>query len=367
MSPCSGAGLVGKILAGWLCLVFFAIEGEARTGEGAALAAVWCGGCHAVPEPAGLDRATWARHVLPEMGARLGIQEFRGRRWRPDPSLPAGTYPAEPLLPLAHWAKVFDHYRDGSPAERLPGAPPPERTTGRFAVRLPPPRADREPAAVTALLVDEEAGLVLVGDAAGRRVRVHDRALRPVAEVPVDSPPVHFTPLEDGARLVTLIGSLAPGDAPRGAVVRLDSPRTEGEGWRVTRLVRRLPRPVRTLAADLDRDGRRDLVVAGFGHARGAISLHLSRPGGRFEAVALLPEPGAVSLALRQGDLYALMAQGDERIVRFPGAALARWVERVRTSPPVPAAAAPNDRAPASGSPLGVCAAGTGEIIGRRE
>ena len=154
---------------------------------------------------------------------------------------------------------------------------------------------------------------------------MHDRALRPVAEIPVDSPPVHFAPLDGGAWLVTLIGSLSPGDAPRGGVVRLDPPGTEGEDWRVTRLLRRLPRPVRTLAADLDRDGRRDLAVAGFGHARGGISLHFARPGGGFGAPAtLLGEPGAVSLALERGDLYALMAQGDERILRFPAAALAR-------------------------------------------
>ena len=85
----------------------------------------------------------------------------------------------------------------------------------------------------------------------------------------------------------------------------------------MTRLVRRLPRPVRALAADLDGDGLRDLVVAGFGHARGGISAHLARPGGGFEPVTLLGEPGAVSLALHGGDLYALMAQGDERLGRF--------------------------------------------------
>lgn len=343
---------------GWVCLAVFALYGGARAGEGAALAAVWCGGCHAVPEPAALDRETWTRHVLPEMGARIGIYEFRGRRWRPDPSLPAGTYPAEPLLPLADWARIFDHYRDGAPAEPLAAAPPPERTTGRFVIRLPPARTDREPAAVTAVHVDGAAKRILVGDGAGRRVRVHDHDLRPVAEIPVDSPPVHFAPLDGGAWLATLIGSLSPGDAPRGGVVRLDPPGAEGEGWRVTRLLRRLPRPVRTLAADLDRDGRRDLVVAGFGHARGAISLHLSRPGGRFEAVALLPEPGAVSLTLRRGDLYALMAQGDERILRFPAAALVRLAgpqdgtaREPSTSPPrSSAAAAEGGFSPAGGA-----------------
>ena len=251
--------LAGVLVAGAFAAVTQApgAAGAEAGASGAALAAAWCGGCHAVPEPGALDRATWTRHVLPEMGARLGIQEFRGRRWRPDPSLPAGTYPAKPLLALADWAKLFDHYRDGAPAEHLPPAPPPERTTARFAIRLPPPRTDGEPAAVTAVLVDEAAGRILVGDGAGRRVRVHDRALRPVAEIPVDTPPVHFAPLEGGAWLVTLIGSLVPGDAPRGAVVRLDPPGAQGEGWRVTRLVRRLPRPVRALAADLDGDGLR--------------------------------------------------------------------------------------------------------------
>ena len=337
------------------CIAVFVIDGEARaSGEsGAALAATWCGGCHAVPEPAALDRGTWTRNVLPEMGARLGIYEFRGRRWRPDPSLPAGTYPAKALLPLADWARIFDHYRDGAPAKRLPPAPPPERTTARFAVRLPPPRTDREPAAVTAIHVDEAAGRIIVGDGAGRRVWLHDRALRPVAEVPVDSPPVHFASGGEGSWLVTLIGSLAPGDAPRGGVVRLDPPRAAGEDWRVTRLVRRLPRPVRTLAADVDRDGLRDLVVAGFGHARAGISLHLGRPDGGLAPLTLLGEPGAVSLALHGGDLYALVAQGDERLVRFRGEALARFarqgVTTVRAPSPSPAAPAPT-AGPASGA-----------------
>ena len=325
--------VTGALAAGAGALGTGALGAAGSKESGAALAEAWCGGCHAAPEPAALDRATWTRNVLPEMGARLGIYEFRGRRWRPDPSFPASTYPPESLLPLADWAKIFDHYRDGAPAARRSSAPPPVRTTGRFLVRLPPARTDGEPAAVTAVLVDEETGWIFVGDAAGRRVRIHDRALRPVAEVPVDSPPVHFAPLGDGAWLVTLIGSLAPGDAPRGGVVRLEAPGANGGDWRVTRLLRRLPRPVRALAADLDRDGRRDLLVAAFGHARGGISLHLARPGGRwFEPLTLLAEPGAVSLAFHGDTLYALMAQGDERLLRFSGPTLARALEAAQAS-----------------------------------
>ena len=312
--------------------------GAASGGAGRALAGAWCGRCHAAPAPDDLDRATWTRHVLPEMGARLGIYEFRGRRWRPDPTRPTGTYPAKPLLPLADWARIFDYYRDGAPAKRRPAAAPPARTTGRFDVLLPPPRTDGEPAAVTGLLIDERAGRILVGDGAGRRVLVYDRNLRLVAEAPVDTPPVHFAPLGAGAWLVTLIGSLAPGGAARGAVVRLDAPESAGGAgrWRVTRLVRRLPRPVRTLAVDADRDGLRDLVVAGFGDARGGIFLHRASAAGGFHPIPLLEEPGAVSIALHGGDLYALMAQGDERLLRIPGAEVAR-LARSGARPPLPA------------------------------
>ena len=304
--------------------------GAAAAGEaGRALAGAWCGGCHAAPDPADLDRATWIRNVLPEMGARLGIREFRGRRWRPDPTQPAGTYPVEPLLSLRDWGNIFDYYRDAAPAKRLSAADPPRRTTTRFEVLLPPARSDGEPAATTGILLDAQAGRILAGDGAGRRVLVYDRNLRRVAEVPVDTPPVHFTPLGGGAWLVTLIGSLVPGGAARGAVVRLDSPESAGGagetgGWRVTRLVRRLPRPVRTIAVDADRDGLRDLVVAGFGDARGGIFLHRATPAGGFDPIPLLEEPGAVSIALHGGDLYALMAQGDERLLRIPGTELDR-------------------------------------------
>ena len=283
------------------------------------------------------------------MGARLGIYEFRGRRWRPDPTRPAGTYPAKPLLPLADWARIFDYYQDGAPAKRRLAAAPPARTTGRFDVLLPPPRTDGEPAAVTGILIDERAGRVLVGDGAGRRVLVYDRNLRLVAEAPVDTPPVHFAPLGGGAWLVTLIGSLAPGGAARGAVVRLDAPESAGGAgrWRVTRLVRRLPRPVRTLAVDADRDGLRDLVVAGFGDARGGIFLHRASAAGGFHPIPLLAEPGAVSIALHGGDLYALMAQGDERLLRIPGAEVAR-LARSGARPSLPASP-PSRRLPVPG------------------
>ena len=333
----AGVRAAGVLAAG---LTALAAAGTAPAGTGGDLPATWCGGCHAVPDPANLDRATWTRNVLPEMGARLGILEFRGRRWRPDPSLSAGTYPPEPLLPLSDWAKIFDHYRDGAPAGRISAAAPPVRTTDRFAVRLPPPRTDGEPAAVTAVLVDEAGGRILVGDGAGRRVRVHDFDLREVRAVPVDTPPVDFAAHAEGTWLVTLIGSLAPGGEARGGVVLLEPPAAERGDWKVTRLLRRLPRPVRTLAADLDRDGLHDLVVAGFGHERGSISLHPARAEGGFgEPTTLLGDPGAVSLGFHRGDLYALMAQGDERLLLFPREALGRFAGRgaAMTRAPSPA------------------------------
>ena len=73
----------------------------------------------------------------------------------------------------------------------------------------------------------------------------------------------------------------------------------------------------------------------------------------------LLAEPGAVSLGLHGGELYALMAQGDERLLRFPAEAFARLARHgaatVRAPAPSPSPApspAPAPTAgPASGAP----------------
>ncbi len=63
---------------GLVALIILPIVPCAADTAGRAPAERYCVACHLVPEPALLSREVWRRMVLPDMGARLGITEFRG-------------------------------------------------------------------------------------------------------------------------------------------------------------------------------------------------------------------------------------------------------------------------------------------------
>src|ERR1700743_1353561 len=54
---------------------------DERIAQGEALAAKYCGSCHMLPSPDLLDAGSWEKGVLPQMGPRLGIFEYRQRRY----------------------------------------------------------------------------------------------------------------------------------------------------------------------------------------------------------------------------------------------------------------------------------------------
>ena len=48
--------------------------GTGQKPNGEVLARQYCAGCHVFPEPALLDKKTWAEGALPYMAIRLGVQ-----------------------------------------------------------------------------------------------------------------------------------------------------------------------------------------------------------------------------------------------------------------------------------------------------
>jgi hypothetical protein len=82
----------------------------------------------------------------------------------------------------------------------------------------------------------------------------------------------------------------------------------------------KLHRPVQTIPADLDQDGREDLVVVSFGHQLGHFSWFENRGDGRFEERILLDRPGTVHAEVLDAnadgrpDVFVMMAQAREGI-----------------------------------------------------
>jgi hypothetical protein len=228
--------------------------------DGEAVARQVCASCHAFPPPDTLPRSKWSAKIF-EMTA-LAVSGI---------GTPKGTdipldFPIE---------KIIAYYEGAAPRELPPPAAWPEPSKGPvpFArhslggpagllpivanVRLLTMSRQRGPEVFAA---DMSSGLVLRGSPARP-----ETGLEIVARVPN---PCHIEAVDldnDGVLdlLVANLGSLNPGDHKHGSVVWLKG-RADGS-FETRTLASSLPRVADVQAADFDKDGDLDLVVAAFG------------------------------------------------------------------------------------------------------
>jgi mono/diheme cytochrome c family protein len=296
--------------------------------NGEALAKRHCVTCHAASRPDVLPRASW-RGTLEKMS--LIVQGKGVASW---------GEPRPAAVLSEDYQAILAYYEAAAP-EALPAPdtwPAPDervrfvRKTVAFAGALTP-----EPAVANVRLADLEGdprpellacdmrqGLVLMA-------RPYDpgAGAAPIAQVPH---PDHVSVVdldEDGRKdlLVADLGEFFPGDHEKGAATWLRS--MPGGGFSPFTLGG-FPRVADVEAADVDGDGRLDLVVAAFGwNRKGGMELALYRgtgaAGPSFERRKLDPRPGAIHLLPgdvdKDGrlDLVGLIAQEHESVVAFLG------------------------------------------------
>jgi hypothetical protein len=230
-------------------------ESEARARCGAV--------CHAYPPPDVLPRAAW-RDAIARM---MLIAENQ-----PSPEGPPGV--AGRMVPLTpDMQRLLRFYEAEAPAALPAPTPWPNADSRMFAVRaFVPSAAPPDPAMshVRFLDLDGDGRLEIVGAdmrhgllLSGRPSDSH-RRLEVVATVPH---PAHFEPLDlNGAGIKGLVvadlGRFFPGDHTDGSVVWLR--RTE-RGELAPLAVSGLPRVADVRPADLNADGKVDLIVSAFG------------------------------------------------------------------------------------------------------
>jgi hypothetical protein len=147
---------------------------------------------------------------------------------------------------------------------------------------------------------------------------------------------VEFADLNGDGRLDVLVasmGQITPSNLKTGAVVVLVN---EG-GGRFTRrvLLENVARVTWVGAADLNGDGRLDLVVGQFGYLQGEVRWLENRGDWRFESHALLDLPGTVHAPVAdftgdgQPDVAALVTQDTEEVHLFTGDGRGAFRDRV--------------------------------------
>lgn len=291
--------------------------------SGFELAQIHCSSCHDFPEPELLDRNTWSEYVLPRMGYRLGIYPNDSIRATLIEEGPGGNiveeaniYPRTTLLGPDLWEKIQQYYLDNAP-QTLPGIPAKNLNENLTLFKYKPANYRLSPPSVT-LAHFSDAGPIYVGDANTKAIYQFSPEFQLQNAANVREGAVWLQESESSL-YVTVMGSFSPTDAPNGLLLEL--PKVPSRKAKV--LLGNLQRPVHSVVADLNGDGRQDIVTCEFAKWTGALSWWEQMENGSYSRTMLRDQPGAIKAYVRDmnadnlPDIIALFGQGDEGIWIF--------------------------------------------------
>lgn len=298
-------------------------EGDiADLQHGSDLAKTHCQICHLLPDPSLQDKQTWEKHTLPWMSTKLGIKKVDFGK------IPGGRLVQEanilakvPMLTSNDWTAICRYYIATAPSTPLPQGKRPkiemdleeQFTVIRAPFHLANPMT-------TLVKIVPGSGVFFVGDSVRRALYMLDHDGRQISSLPLGNPPVALQIRPEGLYL-TLIGYVAPSDDPIGRCLFI--PNGEQGFQRPEILVDQLPRPVDTQIADLNADGREDLVVSHYGNFIGRFSWYEKLANGKYREHILRNQPGALCSYVcdfnKDGrpDIIVLMAQAQEGVFLY--------------------------------------------------
>lgn len=278
----------------------------------------YCSSCHIAPKPEELPKHLWEQSVLPEMGARLGIDE-PGYNPLENLSLDeqysilqTGVYPSTRLIDPDDWELlkryILTHAPDSLPATQ--GEVPVEALT-QFLPRTI--KLDSLPGTLISYLgLSENNSKLITGEVSGK-LAAYDFASGETEVMGRFGKGITAVTGSGNDLFITAAGYLDPSEIASGRIF-----------WRSEDGVKVLPeilhRPVHTLAHDFNGDEKEELVICEFGDIRGSLSLFTMNQTGEFEKKVLLQQPGAIRTLVRdmdadgKADILVLTGQGDEGV-----------------------------------------------------
>ena len=265
--------------------------------EGRQLAQTICASCHLFPDPQLLDRVTWAMEVLPDMAHWMGM-----RLHDEDPYLALGldervrearVIPDQPPITVKQWRAICFYYLHESPISSTPqpDRAPIVRGLSGFKVEFPTQRGKPQ---TTLVKIDPEQNRIYLGSIGAEHsgmLSVFSQAGAHERSMPTPSPPVSLT-IQPTQLLATLIGPYGPSDELSGKVVSIPRPDTPAPAG--GDLLTGQPRSTQAFPADLNGDGRTDIVLCGYGHILGKLCWFENKGDGVYEEQILLDQGGVL-------------------------------------------------------------------------
>jgi FG-GAP-like repeat len=294
--------------------------------DGKSLAKRYCQSCHMLPEPSLMDKKSWKKGALPEMGPRLGIFSF-GYILYPrvtDGSVRADFYPRRSLLTSREWQSIIDYFVANSPDSLPPQARKDSIRTGLPLFEVQIPNLNYENPATCYVKINSRDALhpLIISDAIKQKIYFISHKLTITDSVP-DTGPVVDIDFTKNNLLACNIGVVGPnnGRFGKGVFININS---KGQSQKnTTTILDSLQRPVQITPIDLNNDGKQDYLVCEFGYLTGALSWMENLGNNNFKKHIIRNFPGAIKAYIQdynhdgRPDIWALFAQGEEGIFLF--------------------------------------------------
>ncbi len=277
-----------------------------------------CASCHLAPEIQQLPKALWQNTVLPEMAARMGVPEpgfdpFEGLTFpEQEAIIKGGIYSVPAQISASDWVLLKEYILKTAP-DSLPVTESDMNSEKLVQFQSKPIAIDNaKRSMITYLGHDSIAENIIIGDATGRLLNYNIKNDTLISKGRFGSALVDYS-AKDGIEFITTVGFIDPSAIATGKIILRDS--TD-----IKVFPENLHRPVHTLVTDLNDDGTDELVVSEYGDLVGSLSMLVKNKDGSYEKKVLLNQPGTIRVIAddldKNGkkDLIVLTAQGDETI-----------------------------------------------------
>lgn len=260
------------------------------------------------------------------MARQLGLQIVNGEVYLDIQKSENGKYESVSSISPEEWAKIVAYYQENAP-EKLPAQnrEPISAITNLFSVK-PISIPQNSFPSLTYIKIDSANQQIYT--ASDEMLSIFDKnattiLAQKIKETIVD---IDFgnSLQKAGNRTgyITNIGILNPNDLTEGSLFSFDF--SGKSSFKNTgKILEKLPRPVQSIAIDLDKDGLIDQLICGYGNKNGALTWHKNLGNNKYKSLTIRTLPGAIKAYIddvnKDGlpDIWVLFAQAQEGIFLF--------------------------------------------------
>lgn len=251
------------------------------------------------------------------MAPKLGIGVWHDTEYYPASTQDAG------LVSFNEWMEIVAYYKELAPDSLLPAkVPVPLKEDGNwFSIKKPVWKDTVSVATTTMVSINPHNGTLYSATDGKASLLTWDKELQSSLVTELQSGAVDMNWADKDTALLTCIGNLRAIDAPKGTLWKIMPGAPADEKIQTVGLG--LPRPVQSVAADFNKDGRMDYMVCGFGHNYGGLYLLTQKEDGDYDKRSVWDVPGAIHAVPGDfngdgwPDVMVLFAAGDEGIWLF--------------------------------------------------